>query len=128
MFIKYCFFKNIIISGCAIYPVSKLCLQNLEWSNVYQVKDVSQENEAWTKGWPDYKNTDNISQAQYSKDFNWIDTWSKTHLIKINKILLPYFLLLTFIYLFIYFKFKDKNIISNSFHNRKYLILILLSI
>ena len=25
-------FKNIIISGCVIYPVSKLCFENLEWS------------------------------------------------------------------------------------------------
>ena len=128
IFLSLWVFKNIIISGCAIYPVSKLCLQNLEWSNVYLAKNVSQENEAWTKAWPDYKNTDNISQAEYSKDFNWVDTWSKTHLLKINKILLPYFILLTFIYLFIYFKFKNKNIIPNSSHNRKYLILILLMV
>jgi len=121
-------FKNIIISGCAIYPVSKLCFQGLEWSNINQTKNVSQENEAWTKAWPDFKNTNNISQVEYSKKFNWVSTWSKTHLIKIIKILLPYFLLLIFIYLFIHIRLKDKNIIQNNVHNKKYLILSMLMI
>jgi hypothetical protein len=121
-------FKNIIISGCAIYPVSKLCFEDLVWSNVNQTISVSQENEAWTKAWPDFKNTNNISQAEYSREFNWVSTWGKTHLIKIIKIFLPYFILLIFIYIFIYIKFKNKNIIQDNTHNKKYLILMMLMI
>tara|TARA_B100000787_G_scaffold136218_1_gene105021 strand:+ start:68 stop:1717 length:1650 start_codon:yes stop_codon:yes gene_type:complete len=120
--------KNMVISGCAIYPISKLCLQNLEWTNIDQTISVSQENEAWTKAWPDFVNINNISQAEYSKKFNWVSTWNSTHLKKINKILLPYFMLLVFIYLFIYFKFKEKQIIQNDIHNNKYLILIILMV
>ena len=47
---------------------------------------------------------------------------------KINKILLPYFILLIFIYLFIYFKFKEEKITQNNIHNKKYLLLILLMV
>ena len=128
IFLSLWVFKNIIVSGCAIYPVSKLCFQNLEWSNISQTKAVSQENEAWTKAWPDFKNTNNISQFEYSKDFNWVHTWSKTHLINIIKILLPYLILLIFIHLYIYIKLKDKDIIQNNIHGKKYLILIMLMI
>ena len=121
-------FKNIIISGCAIYPVSKLCFQSFEWTNINQTKNVSQENEAWTKAWQEFKNTNRISPAEYSKNFNWVNTWSKTHLTKIVKILLPYFILLTFIYLYILLRFKDKKIIQSNIHNRKYILLLILMV
>ncbi len=128
IFLSLWILKNIIISGCAIYPVSQLCFQDLEWSNINQTKNVSEENEAWTKAWPNFKNINNISQAEYSKGFNWVGTWSKTHLIKIIKILSPYFLLLIFIYLFIHIKLKNKNIMRDDAHGKKYLILTMLMI
>ena len=128
IFLSLWVFKNIIISGCAIYPVAKLCFQGLEWSNIKQATNVSQENEAWTKGWPDFNNIDNISQFEYSKNFNWVNTWRNTHLIKIIKILLPYLILLIFISLLIHFKFKDKNIIKNNSHIKKYFVLVVLMI
>ena len=128
IFLSLWILKNIIISGCAIYPVSQLCFQDLEWSNINQTKNVSEENEAWTKAWPNFKNINNISQAEYSKGFNWVGTWSKTHLIKIIKILSPYFLLLIFIYLFIHIKLKNKNIMRDDTHSKKYLILTMLMI
>ena len=120
--------KNIIISGCVVYPVSKLCFKNLEWTNIVQTENVSKENEAWTKAWPDFKNVNEISQEEYSKKFNWVNTWSKTHLIKIIKILLPYLILLLFIYLIIHFKFKDRKIIQNNINSKKYFTLITLMI
>ena len=126
IFISLWVFKNIIISGCVIFPPSQLCFQNLEWSNITQAKRVAAENEAWTKGWPDFDNINNISQTEYSKKFNWIATWSKNHLIKIIKILLPYFVLLIFIYLFIYSKLKDKNIVQNNTDSKRNFILIIL--
>ena len=120
--------KNIIISGCAIYPVNKLCFQSFEWTNIQEVTSVSQENEAWTKAWPDFNNINNISQAEYSKKFNWVNTWSKTHLKKIIKILLPYFLFLIVIYLFINFKYKDKKRNYYNINSKKYFVLIILMI
>ena len=128
IFLSLWVLKNIIVSGCAIYPISKFCFQNLEWTNINQTKSVSQENEAWTKAWPDFKNINNISQTEYSKKFNWVSTWIGTHLKKINKILLPYFILLIFIFLLIHYKLKKKKKIKNNIHNKKYLLLIMLMI
>ena len=39
-------------------------------------------------------------------EFNWLSTWSKTHLKKIIEILLPYLIILILIYLIIHFKYK----------------------
>ena len=126
IFLSFWVLKNVIISGCVIYPISKLCFQSLEWTNITEVKNVSQENEAWTKAWPDFKNINNISQIEYSKNFNWVSTWSKTHLKKIAKILLPYFIFLVIVYLIIFVKYKDKNLNQNNINNKKYLVLIIL--
>ncbi len=120
--------KNIIISGCVVYPISKLCFENLEWSNIYEAKTVAQENEAWTKSWPDFENTNGLSQKDYSSNFNWLNTWSKTHLIKIVEILLPYLIILIFVYLIIHFKYKDKYILNNTFQNKDKIYLIILMI
>ena len=73
--------KNITISGCLIFPITKLCSESFLWSNKNISKSVSIENEAWAKGWPDYVNDKNISQSDrltmknYSKNFNWVSTW-----------------------------------------------------
>ena len=128
LFLSLWVLKNIIISGCIIYPVSSLCFQSFEWTNIKQTKNVSQENEAWTKGWPEFENTSGISQADYSKNFNWVGTWSKTHLTKILKILLPYFILLIFITSYISLKYKNKKIIQSNIHNKKYILLLILMI
>ena len=126
LFLSLWVFKNIIISGCVIYPLSQLCFQDLEWSNMNQAKSVAAENEAWTKGWPDFDNVNNISQTEYNENFNWVSAWSKNHLIKIIKILVPFFILLIFVYLFILIKLKDINIIQNNIENKRRFILIIL--
>ena len=120
--------KNIIVSGCVIYPVGKLCFEKLEWSNIYEANLVAQENEAWTKSWPDFENTKNYSQSEFSSNFNWLSTWSKTHLIKITEILLPYLIFLTIIYLIILLKYKEKDIHKENFKNKQKIYLIILMI
>ena len=110
------FIKNIIVSGCFLYPVKSLCYENLLWSNIKEVRSVSTENEAWAKGWPDYvkiqkqNNKEVIKKKEFSKNFYWLPYWSNEHLNKIIKILLPYllFLLLLIIFLKIYSNSKNK--------------------
>ena len=128
IFLTLWILKNIIVSGCMIYPVNKLCFKSLEWTNISEVKAVSQENEAWTKSWPDYKNINQISQSEYSANFNWVNTWSKTHLKKIIKILVPYFFLLILISLIINFKYKKKEKPQFKDSKKNFLILIFLMI
>jgi hypothetical protein len=71
--------KNIIISGCGIYPVKITCIKSLPWTNIQKVIMISNESEAWSKAWPDRINK-NITIEEFKKNFNWVDTWSKKHL------------------------------------------------
>ena len=41
--------KNLLVSGCLIYPVSLTCLDKLPFSNIQKTKEVSLEGEAWAK-------------------------------------------------------------------------------
>jgi len=122
--------KNIIISGCLLYPVKSLCFENLLWTNIKELKLVSAENEAWAKGWPDYVKNQNlnnekiISNKDYSKNFYWLRYWSNGHLNKIVDIILPYllFLLLLTIFFKIYINSKKKFIFRKDY---LYLIFIM---
>ena len=112
--------KNVIVSGCVLYPVKSLCYNNLLWSNLKEVRSVSAENEAWTKGWPDYVKIQNknnkklIDNKEYSKNFFWVPYWSNGHLNKILSILIPYllFLFLIIILLKINNNYKKKFILN----------------
>lgn len=102
------FTKNIFTSGCILYPIKITCFNNLEWTDSLTIEKVSIENEAWAKGWPDYRDKINaVSQFEYSKKFNWIETWSKNHFIKIIEILAPY--IIFFIILFFVLKSGNKK-------------------
>ena len=109
IFLFLWFIKNILISGCIIYPIKNTCFSNLSWSDIELTKKVSVENEAWTKGWIDQKGENKYSTNDYIKDFNWIKTWSQNHLKKINSIVTPYivFLLIIFFIFLIRSKIND---------------------
>jgi hypothetical protein len=128
IFLSLWVFKNIIISGCVIYPISQLCFKNFEWSNINQTENLAAENEAWTKGWPDFNNKNNISHTEYNENYNWVSTWSKGHLIKIIKILVPYILLLILVYLVIHIKLKNITVVHNKVANKEYFILIIMMV
>lgn len=128
--------KNIIISGCAIYPITKTCFTKLSWysdDEKFSVSSKTQslDNEAWTKGWPDKKDL-NITQQEYVKNFNWISVWSNHHGIVIFKKLSIFILFLIIIDLLL-IKYADKkklkeNKLFNSENNKLlYLILVFAS-
>ncbi len=106
--------KNIIVSGCILYPVKSLCVSSLFWTDIKKVEYVSIENEVWTKGWPDYtRSIDNdskqkISKEMYLKNLFWLPYWSQNHLKKILNILLPYLAFLI-ILIFIFYLIKKKR-------------------
>ena len=118
--------KNLIVSGCLIYPISNLCIQEFEWTNYDQVKIVSKKT-AWSKAWPNFKNDNNLSHLEYSKNFNWLSTWLKTHLEKFMKIFLPYIVLLCLLSFILYFKFRNKKISENQY-KKKYMFMIFIMI
>ena len=62
--------KNIVVSGCALYPIKQTCLNNFSWTDTNKAQIVSNENEAWAKSWPGYIKTDGeISHINYNKKF-----------------------------------------------------------
>ena len=100
-FISIWILKNVLVSGCALYPVKITCFEKLKWTDSKEVVKISTINEAWAKGWPDFRknNINKLNEKEYSENFNWIKTWSKNHLLKITKILVPY---LIFLFLILY--------------------------
>lgn len=125
--------KNIVVSGCLIFPLTSVCMENFKWSNKAISESTSIENEAWAKGWPDYvkkykdnKQIQEFDIKTYSKKFNWLQTWSKNHLKKIFNIIIPYIFLLC---LFLFFILQTKNKYENNFkHNEKKIIFLTLFI
>ena len=41
--------KNIIVSGCLIYPIQITCINSLAWTDPVTIKKISLENEAFYK-------------------------------------------------------------------------------
>ena len=117
--------KNIIVSGCAIYPMKITCVEKLPWTNVKEIINVSTLSEAWSKAWPD-RTIQNISMEEFNQDFNWLNTWSKKHLKHILNIIIPFMAVLLIIIILI--KIKTRNITTKNnqaLDNRIFLPLII---
>lgn len=107
--------KNIIVSGCIIYPVEFSCFKKIDWTNNIKnseqnSKNVNQLVESWSKGWPDQKKK--LSYSDYNKNFNWLKVWSNNHGLKIFKILIIFLFLIFFIFYFLEKKKISKTDIS----------------
>ena len=74
-------FRNIIISGCIIYPIEKTCFKNLKYFDQEKTILEAQSGEAWAKDWINQKDK-KLSFEEYNKEFNWFKTWRKIHLKK----------------------------------------------
>jgi hypothetical protein len=75
--VAFIFLKNVLMSGCILYPVSFTCIKNLTWLNFDQVTNQALEGEAWAKAWIDQKDIKDFST--YSKNLNWLSTWINSH-------------------------------------------------
>jgi len=92
--------KNIIISGCAIFPIKSSCIEKLPWTNIEEIRVMQTEGQAWSKGWPDRLNK-KISMKEFNKDFNWVNAWGEKHMKYILNIITPYIVVLLLIIIFI---------------------------
>ena len=98
IFLSLWILRNIIASGCAIYPQINTCFTDLKWSNKNEIIQMSESSEAWSKDWPN--SNKKLSMKEYSKNFNWLSTWKNNHFKKITKILIPYLVILVFVFIF----------------------------
>ena len=102
--------KNILISSCALYPVSLTCIKNVEWttykSRISNPERASRTSEAWAKDWPN-KNII-IDQSEYIKKFRWVETWKKNHFNVFLNEIIPQLILIFLIIIFF------PNILNNN--------------
>lgn len=101
-------FKNVLISGCIVYPVKSLCFEKLSWTDIQKIEKEQVSGEAWSKGWAQKKNKF-ITQKEFIKNYNWIKPWSDIQLKKILKNLFIYLLIISLISLYISDKKKNKS-------------------
>lgn len=109
LFLVLWIIRNIITSGCMIYPQLNTCFTDLVWSDKTKIIRESRSSEAYAKDWPNRLDKA-ISIDDYSKKFNWLSTWSKNHFNKIKKILSPYIIILLLIILYLKYDQKEKRI------------------
>jgi len=106
------FCKNIINTGCLIYPVDRTCLENLNWTSKKNThgyaKDISIQSEAWSKAWIDQTSDIKKNYKEYLNDYKWIKVWSKRNLKLIFEKLLPLFIVFT-----VLLYFSRKKIINS---------------
>ena len=93
------FIKNIIISGCLIYPSTITCIKNLSWYNHVTTSKEELMAEAWAKDW--VNSNKKLTPTDYKENFNWINTWSDHHLKVILKKLSQYLPILLLVLLFL---------------------------
>ncbi len=103
--------KNILVSGCVLYPANISCFQSLNWSPNGTLSNpikVSIESEAWAKAWPD-RSDKSIGLSEHISDYQWIDAWLKSHLKVVLKKLSPLTILSILFLIIIIFTIKEKN-------------------
>ncbi len=112
--------KNIIVSGCALYPLEKSCIQTFSWTDVKETAHQRVMGEAWAKSWPQ-RTHKNISYEEFNKNFNWLGAWKKDHLNIFLKNLAPH---LIFIIVFFLLFFRKNQKIENFDIQKKNIILL----
>ena len=116
--------RNILTSGCMIYPIPFTCL-SFSWTNfngVSNIYDVSVGSEAWAKDWIN-QNENILPYKEYLKNFYWLGFWLDNHFKIIVKIIVPY-LLSILIFAFSLKIMKKKIINFNSLNTKKYFIIL----
>jgi hypothetical protein len=126
LFIIIWLIKNILISGCLIYPIKELCYTKIFWLNEKEVVQENISGEAWSKGWSDQKGYI-VDMYSYNKEFAWVNTWKKIHLKVILEKILPFvFLILAIILLkFLIIKKYNHKIKITTKENKKRIVAIL---
>ena len=113
LFFLLCYtLKNILISGCVIYPSALSCINIIPWSNITGATDLTESIEIFNKSFFLYDGR--LSAIEYIKDFNWINTWLIRHKIELIEILSTILVVISLT--FLSFKFKKNE------NRNKYLI------
>ena len=123
------FIKNLLVSGCLIYPAKATCISNLDWTSMNLIEKVQIQSEAWSKGWPQNKNQD-LDMESFNKNFNWVSAWLSNHFKFILKLISPYIIFIFIIFVFMHSKKKYEIIKVKDHHylDTKFKLLTVLTI
>ena len=98
--------KNLLGTGCIIYPLEASCINQIFWSDNIGVKEFFLSSEIFNKSWHSY--TGDLSKESYIHNFNWISTWFERGKIEILELFLT--LILIIFGTFLAFNLKLKKI------------------
>ncbi len=123
--------KSLVTSGCFLYPVSQTCIKNFKIYDHEKTILEANSGEAWAKDWINQnKNNQILHFEDYNKNFNWITTWSKNHLLVIYEKISPFIIFLFLLSIILTVKFlmiKKKKIFYNNSKNLNIYFLLLIS-
>lgn len=117
--------KNLLLSGCFIFPLKTTCITKLDFYNESITIKASLEAEAWSKGYPDSQK--NTYYENYISEFKWIKTWLDNHFKKIIEKIWPIFILILLFFKKKIFSinFYKKELFRNINGNKKNLFIII---
>ena len=79
LFISFIWFlKNVLITGCLIYPITLTCFKGLSWTTLIDIKKQNLLGEAMSKAWQ-YRTDKSILMKDYVNNFEWFHTWFNVH-------------------------------------------------
>ena len=126
IFILLWIIKNVMISGCLVFPISILCFDSLSYVNIDLIKNFEILSESWSKDWPN-RTDQAIKMSTFNESFNWFQIWYNNHFNFIIKKFSPFILLLSLILIYgISFSKNFKRENNTLFIKKNYLILVLI--
>lgn len=102
-------FKNVITTGCLIYPIKNSCLTTVKWNNSEIINNLVLKTEASAKSYE--SRTSNISMERYNKNFYWLKTWKKRNQEEFTNFFITIVFISILNFIFFKFKFRSLNII-----------------
>jgi len=115
------FTKNILGSGCLIYPVSSTCIEFISWSNSIGAKELSISAEVFNKSW--YSYTGDLSKESYIQNFNWFLTWFERGKIEIFEFFLTIILVVIITFILFDLNLKKNNLVNKYLKDLKIILL-----
>jgi hypothetical protein len=112
--------QQFIYTGCFFYPLIVSCL-DMSWFNLDPVLDLLNHTKGINKSFAQYQG--NLSELEYSKNFNWVPTWFSRNKIEMLEHLLT-FVVIFFLLILIFFRKKITR--YNKITSYKYSIFYLL--
>mgnify|MGYP006095570777 FL=1 len=115
------FLKNLIISSCLFYPIPFTCVDTM-WSagELNNVEKIYLNAKSWAMSISDSKNL--YAAEIFIKNFNWLESWSQKHLLKIIEKIFSFIFFVSIIFILFSRVLRIKKNLELKFSFHKYLL------